>query len=128
MLIQRAGSGTIPPLGFTPPPWASLSAYWDSAPGPVSSTVTLGPTTVSLGHDDFEAQDAEIPMVEGHEFGWDNEHPKREVRVNEFRIEWRAVTNGQFYDFYKSSDEGTLQLPASWVVIDNEIQVHTLHC
>lgn len=128
MLIQRAGTGTIPPPGFTAPPWESLSTFWDSAPGPISSTVTLGPTTVSLGHDDLEAHDILVDgtvKLEGHEFGWDNEHPKREVHVNEFRIEWRPVTNGKFYDFYKSSDNGTIELPASWVEIAGDIQVFT---
>jgi L-histidine Nalpha-methyltransferase / hercynylcysteine S-oxide synthase len=125
MLIQRAGTGTIPPPGFTPPPWDSLSKFWDSTPDPISSTVTLGPTTVSLGHDDLEADDIVAEVIEDHESGWDNEHPKREVHVNKFRIDWRPVTNGQFYDFYKSS-EGTVEFPASWVEAAGNIQVTML--
>jgi hypothetical protein len=70
MLLQRAGSGTLPPPGFTPPPWASLAETWNSAPEPESSTVTLGPTTITLGHDDNEADDAFASDVGGHEFGW----------------------------------------------------------
>jgi len=126
MLIQRARTGTIPPPGFTPPPWESLSASWDSTPAPISSTVILGPTTLSIGHNDFEADDA-VADVKDHEFGWDNEHPKREVHVNKFRIEWRPVTNGQFYDFYKSSKDGTVDFPASWVEVDGDTQVRTLY-
>jgi formylglycine-generating enzyme required for sulfatase activity len=127
MLLQRAGTGTLPPPGFTPPPWASLASNWDASPQPVSSTVILGPATVSIGHDDFESDDG-IPEkashVRDHEFGWDNESPKREVHVEEFQIEWRPVTNGQFYEFYKQQqDKGQLQFPASWVELECEIKV-----
>jgi formylglycine-generating enzyme required for sulfatase activity len=65
--------------------------------------------------------------VEEHEFGWDNEHPKREVYVDKFSIEWRPVTNGQFYNFYQGSGKGKVQLPASWVDKDGEIMVRTLY-
>ncbi|KAF7364840.1 DUF323 domain-containing protein [Mycena venus] len=129
MLLQRAGTGTLPPPGFTPPPWASLAESWNSAPGPESPTVTLGPATVTLGHDDNEGQDEDEAFasdVAGHEFGWDNEHPKREVHVDAFRIEWRPVTNGQFFKYYVSQ-EGGVALPASWVEVDGEIHVRTLY-
>jgi formylglycine-generating enzyme required for sulfatase activity len=126
MLLQRAGSGTLPPPGFTAPPWSSLAATWDSATLPNSETVTLGPGTVTIGHDDSEADDfdnAGASDVAGHEFGWDNEHPKREMHVEEFKIEWRPVTNAQFYEFYVGEEKGKVQLPTSWVEVNGEIQV-----
>ncbi|KAF8214994.1 DUF323 domain-containing protein [Mycena galopus ATCC 62051] len=127
MLLQRAGTGTLPPPGFTSPPWASLAETWNSAPQPESSTVTLGSATVTLGHDDNEAEDDALASdVAGHEFGWDNEHPKREVHVNEFRIEWRPVTNGQFFKYYVAAD-GEVAIPASWVEVDGEMHVRTLY-
>ncbi|KAJ7755089.1 hypothetical protein B0H14DRAFT_2978755 [Mycena olivaceomarginata] len=127
MLVQRAGTGTLPPPGFTPPPWASLAESWDSAPEPAESAVTIGPTTITLGHDDTEAEDEALATdVAGHEFGWDNEHPKREVHVNEFRIEWRPVTNGQFFKYYVQEDGG-VAIPASWVEVDGEMHVRTLY-
>lgn len=129
MLVQRAGSGTIPPSGFMPPAWESLAQSWDAVPAPVSSTVTLGPATVTLGHDDFEEED-EKPYaaddVETHEFGWDNESPKREVHVDEFRISFRPVTNGQFLDFYREwNDDPKVTFPASWVETDGDTMVST---
>ena len=122
MLLQRAGTGTIAPTGFIPPQWGILAELWDSAPKPASTTVTLGPATISIGHDDNEADDGK-PYVAGHEFGWDNEHPKREVNVAEFRIEWRPITNGEFYDFYKGQGNKLVGFPASWVQDGDDGQV-----
>jgi len=127
MLIQRAGTGTIPPSvgGFATPCWESLAETWDAAPEPPSATITLGPATVELGHDDFEVDDASLD-VKDHEFGWDNEHPRHKVDVGEFRIEWRPITNGQFYEFWKKA-EGEVLLPKSWVIQNGEVLVRTLY-
>ena len=101
MLLRTVGRGTLPPSGFTPPPWSALADGWNKASLPPSPTVKLGPETITLGHDDSENNDAS-KEVEDHEFGWDNKHPKRRVDVGEFRIEWRPVSNGDFYKFYNS--------------------------
>ena len=126
MLIQRAGTGTIPPSvgGFATPCWESLAEAWDATPAPIGATVALGPTTVELGHDDYEANDATLD-VRDHEFGWDNEHPRRKVDVGEFRIEWRPVTNGEFYDFWKAA-EGKIPMPKSWVMNNGNVLVYNL--
>ena len=63
MLIQRAGTGTLPPPGFTTPPWKTLVQQWNSIPNPSSRTVTLGPDTLVMGHDDSEADDADPALV-----------------------------------------------------------------
>lgn len=126
MLLQRAGTGTISPPGFMKPEWESLAAAWDAAPKPVSETVVLGPETVSLGHDDLEAEDDEPGKVregDDHEYGWDNEHPERKVEVQRFEISWRPVTNGEFYEFYLGHGKDMVELPASWVVEDGVVQV-----
>lgn len=127
MLLQRAGTGTVPPTGFITPNWSVLKSSWDSAPAPPESSVVLGPATIVLGHDDFEADD-DSTDVAGHAFGWDNEHPQRQVQVNEFKIDWRPISNGQFYEFYKSKGkEMQVPFPASWISVDGEIQVRTLY-
>ena len=76
----------------------------------------------SVGCDDDEADDDKLDVVE-HEFGWDNEHPRREVEVGEFRIEWRPVTNGEFFAFFVGAGKNKVQFPSSWVEIGGEIQV-----
>ena len=82
MLLQRTGTGTTPPSvgGFATPCWESLAEAWDASPGPSSATVALGPTTVELGHDDFDTDDVSLD-VRDYEFGWDNEHCKVGIRV-----------------------------------------------
>ena len=125
MLLQRAGTGTIPPEGFIPPAWDILAESWDTAPKPSSTTVTLGPTTNTMGHDDEEANDASTD-VDGYEFGWDNEHPRRDVHVGAFRIEWRPVTNGEFHEFYFNAggkDMKNVHYPASWIEVNGATQV-----
>jgi formylglycine-generating enzyme required for sulfatase activity len=123
MLIQRAGSGTIPPSvgGFASPCWESLVEAWDAAPVPSCDTVALGPATVELGHDDPEEDDSSLD-VKDHELGWDNEHPRREVEVAEFRIEWRPITNGQFYEYWKSA-KGKVPMPKLWMIRDGQVLV-----
>ncbi|KAK0201959.1 DUF323 domain-containing protein [Desarmillaria ectypa] len=127
MLLQRAGTGVLPPPGFATPNWEPLSEKWAAEPKPFSPTVTLSPATVTLGHDDVEVEDAQASDVATHEYGWDNEHPTRQVHVEEFRIEWRPVTNGEFYEFYKSENGKNIQVPASWVQVSGAMQVRTLY-
>lgn len=127
MLLQRAGTGTIAPSGFVRPDWVTLAKTWDAAPKPEDSSVVLGPATVTLGHDDAET-DEDALYDGGHAFGWDNEHPRRAVEVNKFRIEWRPVTNGEFYAFYQGvGKDSKVQCPASWVDVGGELQVRTLY-
>lgn len=93
---------------------------------PSTPTVTLGPDTTIIGHDDNEMEDDEPGKdidVKDHEFGWDNENPKSTVDVGEFKIEWRPVTNGDFYEFWKSGGSDKVQLPKTWVEEDGEIMV-----
>ncbi|KAI0352516.1 hypothetical protein OH77DRAFT_1409131 [Trametes cingulata] len=130
MLIQRAGSGMLPPPGFAPPPWEALAAQWESIPGPSTPTVTLGPCELVMGHDDQEPDDL-VPELEGdvtnHEFGWDNESPRRVVQVGKFAMEWRPITNGEFETFWRGEGKGKVDMPASWVEEDGEVKVRTLY-
>ncbi|KAI0771720.1 C-type lectin protein [Trametes elegans] len=130
MLIQRAGTGVLPPPGFATPPWEALATQWDAAPAPPTPTVTLGPAELVMGHDDQEPDDL-LPTLErdaaGHEFGWDNESPRRAVRVHRFRVDWRPVTNGEFEAFWRGAGRDAVAMPASWVEVGGEVQVRTLY-
>ncbi|KAI0655264.1 C-type lectin protein [Cubamyces menziesii] len=130
MLIQRAGTGMLPPPGFAPPPWEALAAQWDAVPPPTTPTVTLGPASLVMGHDDQEPDDLSPKLehdVTDHEFGWDNESPRRVVQVGKFAVEWRPVTNGEFEAFWRGAGKDKVQMPASWVEEDGEVKVRTLY-
>lgn len=128
MLIQRAGCGTLPPPGFSLPPWEDLARQWASTPPPTMPRPTLGPTTVALGHNDSEADDSVFPdQVQGHTFGWDNESPMRCVQVGAFKAEWRPVSNGEFKAYLDGAGPEKVNVPKSWVVDNGETQVCAIH-
>jgi L-histidine Nalpha-methyltransferase / hercynylcysteine S-oxide synthase len=125
MLIQRAGTGTLPPLGSTIPPWKSLAQQWNQTPAPCTPWVELGPAKVVLGHLDSEGDDFREDLqyqAEDREYGWDNESPPRTVHVDAFRAEWRPVSNAEFEVFWRES-KGAIPLPKSWVEEDGELKV-----
>jgi L-histidine Nalpha-methyltransferase / hercynylcysteine S-oxide synthase len=124
MLIQRAGTGTLPPPGFTLPPWTLLAIQWDAAPVPDAALPVLGPTTVFLGHEDSELDDfgSLAQEVNAHVFGWDNENPTRAVAVGAFRAEWRPISNQEYLRFWDAGGRNTA-MPASWLEDGGEIMV-----
>jgi formylglycine-generating enzyme required for sulfatase activity len=129
MVVQEAhsyGRGTLPPPGFKTPLWEVLADEWKSFPPPVSETVTLGPGILVMGHNDCESDDI-LPDFEhqhaGHEFGWDNESPRREIMVEKFKIDTRPITNGDFYDFWKQNK--TVSMPVSWLEESGKIKVRS---
>jgi formylglycine-generating enzyme required for sulfatase activity len=125
MLIQKAGDqgGTRAPPGAPPPDWSALTRQWSArlvAEAGLEKQLTLGPTELSLGHDDFEAEDVLSTKVEDHEFGWDNEHPKRRVVVQRFKIDRLPITNGEYLSFWKGKGG---KPPHSWIVEGGEVKV-----
>lgn len=136
MLLQRAGTGTLPPPSFARPSFDLLSRDWDIEYAAFTSSlfgsvVRLGPQTVTLGHDDYESDDLTVSLDPKHAFGWDNEHPKRDVHVAEFKISWRPVTNGEFYAYWSDDNlnqgANKVMMPASWVKVDGKPCVRTLY-
>ena len=118
MLLQKTGEegGTLPPPAFSKPQWDVLYASrptW-SADNSDAKTVTINPTTISIGHDDIEADDKSSPSSLGHEFGWDNESPKRSAEITSaVRLETRPILNAEYYDWW--SKQVGAALPAQWV-------------
>jgi L-histidine Nalpha-methyltransferase / hercynylcysteine S-oxide synthase len=136
MLIQRAGTGTLPPPSFARPSFDLLSRDWDTEysnfyQSPMEPVVRFGGHTITLGHNDLEADDPAVPFDTKHAFGWDNEHPQREVHVAEFKISWRPVTNGEFFTHWSDSNlnqgKNKVAMPASWVQTDGSFYVRTLY-
>ncbi|KDQ27645.1 hypothetical protein PLEOSDRAFT_1064958 [Pleurotus ostreatus PC15] len=136
MLIQRAGTGTLPPPGFVTPPFARLSQQWDVIPPPSTPSVQLGPATITLGHEDSEGDDftTDGKAVEAdesflfQEWGWDNESPARTVEVGAFRAEWRPISNSEFEAYWRGEGKDKVSMPKSWVLSeDGELQVRTVY-
>jgi L-histidine Nalpha-methyltransferase / hercynylcysteine S-oxide synthase len=117
MLIQKAGeeNGTLPPPGYVPPSWSILAKSTEWSQDIVAETNTIGPHTISYGHNDVE----ELDEVQGsttrdvNEYGWDNESPQRYLNVKKCRIETTPVLNGQFYEFWVKEGKKAA-LPALW--------------
>ncbi|PBK74139.1 hypothetical protein ARMSODRAFT_986213 [Armillaria solidipes] len=130
MLIQRAGTGTLPPPGFMIPPWKVLAEQWKNTPLPATPTVIIGPATLTMGYNDSEADDAVAEFqykVSDHQFGWDNESPLRVVHVNAFKADWRPITNGEFKDFWQGEGKNAVCLPKSWEVVGDEVMIKTMY-
>lgn len=140
MLIQRAGTpgGTIAPKGFAPPPWLTSSSSDETlAPlilpdpstisqrPPISDLIALADQVFTIGHDDFETEDPEMSVGQAnpsheYEFGWDNEHPRRQVAIPKpVMVEKLCITNVEYLIFFRLfKDEKELQMPESWVLSD----------
>ncbi|KAH7101837.1 hypothetical protein BKA62DRAFT_702437 [Auriculariales sp. MPI-PUGE-AT-0066] len=138
MLLQRAGGpepGTLPPPNTRVPNWTGLRAEWDAASRLTgeSKTTKIGPTEFSIGHDDFESTDEDTkPLrVKNWAFGWDNEHPRRSVKLDTtVKMSWRCITNGEYAEFWRVERAAgrEVETPKSWVVShEGNIEVRTLY-
>jgi formylglycine-generating enzyme required for sulfatase activity len=144
MLIQRTPPSTVHPQTVAPhsfptPPHELIALQHAANPAPSTPYAELGPATFTVGIDDPEPADlstsdkSQLEMtsedVKAHVIGWDNESPRREMKVGKFKAEWRGVTNGEFYDFWKKQNAGAksekekLSMPGSWVEMGGEMHV-----
>lgn len=141
MLIQRAGipGGTLPPRGFARPVWATLpppslaALSTSSSPRRPSDKdlITLPAQNFTIGHDDLESEDPITHDDSSHEFGWDNEHPLRQVSIsNPILVEKHCVTNAEYLAFFRATnlESSGSEFPASWVRADNgEYEVRSVY-
>lgn len=127
ILLQSPETRTPP--GFTPPPFAQLAKQWAAVPKPSTPYAEIaGP--VVMGHDDQEPDDfadgTELTADPMHVLGWDNESPARTVDVAPLRVEWRPISNADFYAFWRAQD-GKMEMPKSWVLENGEVKVKTFY-
>lgn len=114
-----------PAPGFTTPDWQSLKSQWraqvDAEHRNIDNTIITYPeSTVEIGHDDFDHLDKQTPYDPAHTFGWDNESPKRTLKVPSFKISLLPISNGDYLKFWegKTQTEQKELLPGSWAIGD----------
>ncbi|KAJ3026765.1 UNVERIFIED_CONTAM: hypothetical protein HDU68_005111 [Siphonaria sp. JEL0065] len=126
MLVQSPD--VQPPKAFLPPVELFRKDPTPVTPAPSASLLTVpipeNTTTISMGHDDLETADAVLKNPSLHTFGWDNEHPQRQVRIPmslviaRTRIQARQVTIGEYRAFLANASENAeVELrPSSWTI------------
>lgn len=129
MLLQAPR--TLPPPGFAVPDFDHLASTWSAQrtrDASFPSTLTIGPTTISLGHHDLEAEDDRFSSdFEDHEFGWDNEQGVHDVEIGRIRVERKPVSNGEYRAFLEGKGESEkTTIPGSWIEVDGEWKVRFL--
>ncbi|KAI7896420.1 uncharacterized protein EV154DRAFT_492173 [Mucor mucedo] len=125
MLVQSPN--VLPPQGVALPSWKLASQESKKAELsqlPEAPTLKIQQATVTLGHNDSESADllSEKGALKG--FGWDNEHPERQVEVADFEIQIRPVTNGEYYAYLEATHSKAI--PSSWIVKDGKTFVRTV--
>lgn len=123
-----------PAPGFTTPDWHALALQWRTQVAaeertPENTIVTYPASTVEIGHDDFEHLDNQTPYDPAHTFGWDNESPKRIVKVPSFKISLLPISNGDYLRFWEKqpASEKEELLPGSWTIgSDGKVSIKVL--
>lgn len=97
-------------------------------PPPVHISVELGPEVILVGRDDSELDDYtadEDLDARSHDFGWDNENPRRQLEVGRFKVDFRPITVKEFYEFWVDGTDEKVSnnLPANWIEDAGEVKV-----
>ncbi|BGP74099.1 hypothetical protein NBRC10513v2_007531 [Rhodotorula toruloides] len=136
--LQACTSLNIPP-GMAIPDFASLSRLTDReiahelavlGPNARKQRLSFEAQTIEVGHDDDDRVDEQLAFDPSHEFGWDVEHPKRQVEVGAFEIDALPVTNGEYLDWLVQNGglEESKLVPASWAIGEGgKVAVKTLY-
>ncbi|KAI8371082.1 hypothetical protein BD560DRAFT_351656 [Blakeslea trispora] len=125
MLVQSPN--ILPPKNVATPSW-KLFAHQPQPLKPLAEAAYLKMPSgsVVLGQPYCESHDYE-PAISSDliQFGWDNESPARQVQVNEFEIQTRPVTNGEYFAYLQETSSNVM--PASWFKDENsELFVKTV--
>ncbi|KAJ3061194.1 hypothetical protein HDU99_005639, partial [Rhizoclosmatium hyalinum] len=92
-----------------------------------------GATSLSIGHNDAENDDNARTNIANHEFGWDNEHPLRNIQIppqilsNTIKVQSRKVTIGEYAAFLSTTPSPNPSLiPSSWTPTSGTYTVKTV--
>lgn len=148
MLIQSPS--TLPPTSNAIPQWDVLARQWAQGADD-NKILTIPSGSITMGHDDLEVEDGQLQDPkewEGHQFGWDNEHPLVRANVAGFKVDALPISNADYLAFAREtglpfakqqgnngsgggglSDEVKETAPASWIWdgTTNEWKVRTLY-
>ncbi|KAL1841211.1 hypothetical protein VTK73DRAFT_3565 [Phialemonium thermophilum] len=108
MMLQS--DKTLPPPATAHPDWEKLAANTLSARVP-NRWFDIPAQEIEVGIDDPE--DGTDPDVH---YGWDNEKPRRRVRVHSFQAQGRPITNEEYAQYMYH--EHVTKLPAAWAEAD----------
>ncbi|KAJ8127863.1 hypothetical protein O1611_g5773 [Lasiodiplodia mahajangana] len=110
LYIMLQSDKTLPPPNIPPPNFKTLAR--DAKLSRVENKwFDIPEQDVTLGLDDPE----DAADSDSH-FGWDNEKPRRHVRVHSFEAKGRAITNEEYARYLCETKTG--KMPASWATDD----------
>ncbi|PNS18429.1 Ergothioneine biosynthesis protein 1 [Sphaceloma murrayae] len=114
MLVQS--EKTLPPPGTIQPDFEAIARQAERATV-ANEWLEVPAQEISIGLDDPD--DNSGPE---HYMGWDNERPRRSVRVARFQIKGRPITNREYAAFLEQT--GKTGTPASWTTFDDRANGH----
>ncbi|GAA5881500.1 hypothetical protein JCM3774_000137 [Rhodotorula dairenensis] len=127
--LQAAGSLNIPP-GAAIPDFVSLSrqAKRDLGQNGGGHRISFESQQLTVGHDDDDTVDDQSPFDPAREYGWDVEHPRRQLQVDAFEIEALPISNGEYQQWLAKTGQISKKalIPSSWTDETGEVCVKTL--
>lgn len=127
--LQAASSLNLPP-GTAIPDFRSLArqAKRDLHQNGGGQRLSFPAQEVTVGHDDDDTIDDQTPFDPAREYGWDVEHPRRQLRVDAFEIEVLPISNGEYKTWLTETQQlsNKALIPSSWTDETGELCVKTL--
>ncbi|KAF4549171.1 Histidine-specific methyltransferase-like protein [Elsinoe fawcettii] len=105
MLVQS--EKTLPPPATVKPDFEALAKHAESIAVP-NEWFSIPAQEIDIGIDDPDDNSGRE-----HYMGWDNERPRRAVKVGKFEITGRPITNREYAAFLEAT--GNISTPSSWV-------------
>lgn len=127
--LQAASSLNLPP-GTAIPDFRSLArqAKRDLRQNGGGPRISFPAQELTVGHDDDDTVDDQTPFDPAREYGWDVEHPRRQLRVDAFEIEVLPISNGEYKNWLTETQQlsNKALVPSSWTDETGDLCVKTL--